>query len=144
MKNILVDAGPLIALFDKDDKYHKSVIKFLKQFNGQLVTTWPIITEVTHLLSFNVNVQIDFLEWLKREAIMIINLENIHLERIIQLSKKYSDVPMDLADSSLIVIAELTGITDIITIDSDYYIYKTKNKKSLNNILLPFLQNKKN
>jgi len=144
VKNILVDAGPLIALFDKDDKYHKSVIKFLKQFNGQLVTTWPIITEVTHLLSFNVNVQIDFLEWLKREAIMIINLENIHLERIIQLSKKYSDVPMDLADSSLIVIAELTGITDIITIDSDYYIYKTKNKKSLNNILLPFLQNKKN
>ena len=140
MKNIIVDAGPLIALFDKDDKYHNSVIKFLKTFDGQLITSWPVITEVTHLLSFNVNVQIDFLEWLKREAITIINLENIHLERIIQLSKKYSDVPMDLADSSLIVIAELTNITDIITIDSDYYIYKTKNKKSLNNILLPFLK----
>jgi len=92
------------------------------------------------LLSFNVNVQIDFLEWLKRKAVTIVNLENIHLERIIQLSKKYSDVPMDLADSSLIVIAELTNITEIITIDSDYYIYKTKNKKSLNNILLPFLK----
>ena len=140
MKNIIVDAGPLIALFDKDDKYHNSVIKFLKTFDGQLITSWPVITEVTHLLSFNVNVQIDFLEWLKREAVTIINLENIHLERIIQLSKKYSDVPMDLADSSLIVIAELTNITDIITIDSDYYIYKTKNKKSLNNILLPFLK----
>lgn len=121
MKNIIVDAGPLIALFDKDDKYHNSVIKFLKTFDGQLITSWPVITEVTHLLSFNVNVQIDFLEWLKREAVAIINLENIHLERIIQLSKKYSDVPMDLADSSLIVIAELTNITDIITIDSDYY-----------------------
>jgi len=140
VKNIIVDAGPLIALFDKDDKYHNSVIKFLKTFDGQLITSWPVITEVTHLLSFNVNVQIDFLEWLKREAVAIINLENIHLERIIQLSKKYSDVPMDLADSSLIVIAELTNITDIITIDSDYYIYKTKNKKSLNNILLPFLK----
>lgn len=140
MKNIIVDAGPLIALFDKDDKYHNSVIKFLKTFDGQLITSWPVITEVTHLLSFNINVQIDFLEWLKREAVTIVNLENIHLERIIQLSKKYSDVPMDLADSSLIVIAELTNITDIITIDSDYYIYKTKNKKSLNNILLPFLK----
>lgn len=140
MKNTLVDAGPLIALFDKNDKYHNSVINFLKKFNGQLITSWPVITEVTHLLSFNVNVQIDFFEWLKREAIKIINLENIHLERIIQLSKKYSDVPMDLADSSLIVIAELTNITDIITIDSDYYIYKTKNKKSLNNLLLPFFQ----
>ncbi len=140
MKNIIVDAGPLIALFDKDDKYHNSVIKFLKTFDGQLITSWPAITEVTHLLSFNVNVQIDFLEWLKRKAVTIVNLENIHLERIIQLSKKYSDVPMDLADSSLIVIAELTNITEIITIDSDYYIYKTKNKKSLNNILLPFLK----
>jgi len=140
VKNIIVDAGPLIALFDKDDKYHNSVIKFLKTFDGQLITSWPAITEVTHLLSFNVNVQIDFLEWLKREAVTIVNLENIHLERIIQLSKKYSDVPMDLADSSLIVIAELTNITEIITIDSDYYIYKTKNKKLLNNILLPFLK----
>jgi len=140
VKNIIVDAGPLIALFDKDDKYHNSVIKFLKTFDGQLITSWPAFTEVTHLLSFNVNVQIDFLEWLKREAVTIVNLENIHLERIIQLSKKYSDVPMDLADSSLIVIAELTNITEIITIDSDYYIYKTKNKKSLNNILLPFLK----
>jgi len=140
VKNIIVDAGPLIALFDKDDKYHNSVLKFLKTFDGQLITSWPVITEVTHLLSFNVNVQIDFLEWLKREAVTIVNLENIHLERIIQLSKKYSDVPMDLADSSLIVIAELTNITDIITIDSDYYIYKTKNKKLLNNLLLPFLK----
>jgi len=140
VKNIIVDAGPLIALFDKDDKYHNSVLKFLKTFDGQLITSWPVITEVTHLLSFNVNVQIDFLEWLKREAVTIVNLENIHLERIIQLSKKYSDVPMDLADSSLIVIAELTNITDIITIDSDNYIYKTKNKKLLNNLLLPFLK----
>ncbi len=135
MKSILVDAGPLIALFDRDNKYHKTVMDFLKTFSGNLLTTWPVITEVTHLLSFNVNVQIDFLEWLKREAVTIISLENEHLERIIQLTKKYSDVPMDLADSSLIVIAELTGITEIISIDNDYYIYRTKSKKALNNLL---------
>lgn len=142
MKNIIVDAGPLIALFDKDDKYHTSVINFLKQFNGNLITTWPVITEVSHLLSFNVNVQIDFLEWLKREAVKIINLEFEHLDKIIQLSKKYSDVPMDLADSSLIVIAELTGINDIISIDNDYYVYRTKNKKAFNNLLLSYIKNK--
>jgi len=132
VKNIIVDAGPLIALFDKDDQYHTSVVNFLKQFTGNLITTWPVITEVSHLLSFNINVQIDFLEWLRREAIKIVNLESEHLNRIIQLSKKYSDVPMDLADSSLIVIAELTGINDILSIDNDYYIYRTKTKKALN------------
>ncbi len=141
MKNTIVDAGPLIALFDQDDKYHNSIIKFLKQFNGNLITTWPVITEVTHLLSFNINVQIDFLEWLRREAITIINLESEHLDRIIELTKKYSDVPMDLADSSLIVIAEITGINDIISIDTDYFIYRMKSKKALNNLLLSFIKN---
>jgi len=141
LKNIIVDAGPLIALFDQDDKYHNSVIKFLKQFHGNLITAWPVITEVSQLLSFNINVQIDFLEWLKRDAIKIFNLEFEHLDRIIQLSKKYSDVPMDLADSALMVIAELTGINDIISIDNDYYIYRTKTKKALNNLLLNYIKN---
>ena len=139
MKNILIDAGPLIALFDKDDQYHKAVVKFLKGFKGNLITSWPVLTEVTHLLSFNVNIQIDFLEWLNRDAISIINIENEHLTRIIQLTKKYSDIPMDLADSSLVVIAELTGINDIATIDSDYFIYRTNKKKALNNILSKYI-----
>lgn len=135
MKNTLIDAGPIIALFDKDDYYHEKIKLFLRDYNGKLFTTWPVITEVSHMLSFNINVQINFLEWLKRGAIKIINIESEHLERIIELSKKYSDVPMDLADSSLVVISEMTGITDIITIDSDYYIYRTKSKNKLNNII---------
>ncbi len=139
MKNILIDAGPLIALFDKDDSYHNSVITFLKNFEGNLITCWPVITEVTHLLSFNVNVQINFLEWLKRDAIKIINLKYEHLDRIIELTKKYSNVPMDLADSSLMIISELTDIKEIATIDSDYYIYRTKSKKALKNVLDKFL-----
>ena len=139
MKSTLVDAGPMIALFDKDDTYHIPVINFLKDYRGRLLTSWPVITEVSHLLSFNVKVQINFLEWIKREAVIIVNIETVHLDRIIELSKKYSDVPMDLADSTLIVISELSDIRDIITIDSDYYIYLTKSKKRLNNLLLPYM-----
>lgn len=137
MKSILVDAGPLIALFDRDDRFHAHVLKFLQKFSGKLITTWPVITEVSHMLSFNVNVQIDFLQWIIREGVSVVNLDNAHLERIIELSKKYSDVPMDLADSSLIAVSEMTGIHDIITIDSDYYIYKTRSNRGLNNLLLP-------
>jgi len=142
VKSILVDAGPLIALFDRDDKYHEAVMDFLRKYNGRLVTTWPVITEVTHLLSFNVHVQINFLEWLRRDAVEIINIEHQHIDRIIQLSEKYADIPMDLADASLIVIAELTGINDIISIDNDYFIYRTKSKKALKNLLLPYIRDK--
>jgi len=133
--NTLIDAGPLIALFDKDDEYHKKVKDFLKTFHGHLTTTWPVLTEVTHLLDFNVNVQIDFLKWIQREAVIIYDLESNHLSRIIELTEKYSDVPMDLADASLMVIAEIEKIENIITIDSDYHIYRTNKKVKLKNLL---------
>lgn len=143
MKNSLIDAGPLIALFNKDDRYHDRIIEFLKQSKNILITTWPVITEVTYMLNFNINAQVDFLEWLRRDAVTIINLEKKHLDRIIQLVEKYADIPMDLADSSLIVTAELYNISDVISIDRDYYIYRTKSKKALNNLFLKFIKNNK-
>lgn len=134
MKSTLIDAGPLIAFFNKDDSYHSNSIDFLRNYKGYLISSWPVITEVTHMLSYNVNVQIDFLEWVQRGAISVADIDSIHIKRIIDLTRKYSDVPMDLADSSLIVLSELLKIHEIITIDSDYYIYRTKSKKMLKNI----------
>ena len=139
MKSILVDAGPLIALFDRDDKYHAIVISFLHKYKGRFITTWAVITEVSHMLSFSADVQIAFLEWLRRDALDIVSLEKNHLHRIIELSKKYSDVPMDLADSSLLVVSEMSGIKEIMTIDSDYYIYRIKGNKALKNVLSDYL-----
>ena len=55
MKNTLIDAGPLIALFDKSDNYHNKSLGFIKSFKGNLVSTLPVITEVLHMLSFNTN-----------------------------------------------------------------------------------------
>lgn len=139
MQKALIDAGPIIALFDRDDKYHKHVKEFLFNYSDQLVSTWPVITEVSHILDFNLEVQIDFLEWIRREAIQLVNLEINHIGRLIELTKQYSNIPMDLADGSLLVVSELTGIKNILTIDSDYYIYRTKNKQYLTNLLEPLL-----
>lgn len=139
MQKALIDAGPIIALFDRDDKYHKHVKEFLFNYSDQLVSTWPVITEVSHMLDFNLEVQIDFLEWIRREAIQLVNLEINHIGRLIELTKQYSNVPMDLANGSLLVVSELTGIKNILTIDSDYYIYRTKNKQYLTNLLEPLL-----
>lgn len=139
MQKALIDAGPIIALFDRDDKYHKHVKEFLFNYSDQLVSTWPVITEVSHMLDFNLEVQIDFLEWIRREAIQLVNLEINHIGRLVELTKQYSNIPMDLADGSLLVVSELTGIKNILTIDSDYYIYRTKNKQYLTNLLEPLL-----
>ena len=80
------------------------------QYKGRLITTWAVMTEVTHMLDFNVNIQIDFLKWIDRGAVHIANLEETHLKRIIEFWEKYSDVPMDLADASLLVASEIIGI----------------------------------
>lgn len=134
MKNTLIDAGPIIALFNKNDKYNKKIEDFLKSYKGRLISSWPVITEVSHMLSFNVQTQIDFLTWIKLGAVRLIDIDINGINRIIDLSKKYSDVPMDLADASLVVIAEKMDIKEIITIDSDYYIYRTTKKEMINNI----------
>jgi len=62
MKKILIDSGPLIALFDASDKYHNKAVTFIKSNKYPLVTTIASITETLHLLNFNRNAQIDFIE----------------------------------------------------------------------------------
>jgi len=68
---VLVDAGPLIALFDKDDYYHKSIKRFMSVNNFKLITTTAVITETSHMLDFNVQTQIDFLKWINEKGIII-------------------------------------------------------------------------
>jgi predicted nucleic acid-binding protein len=134
MKNTLIDAGPIIALFNKNDKYHEKIKEFLKNYKGLLLSTWPVVTEVSHMLDFNVQTQIDFLTWINLGGVVIENIDNEDISRIIELSRKYSDVTMDLADASLVVLSEKKNIKEIITIDSDYYIYRTINKEMIENI----------
>ncbi len=134
MKNTLIDAGPLIALFNKNDKYHEKIKEFIKNYKGLLTTSWPVITEVCHMLDFNINAQIDFLKWIKLGGLKVEDIETEEIDKIIELSKKYSDIPMDLADATLIIISERSGIKEIITIDSDYYIYRTTEREMLINI----------
>jgi len=57
LNSILVDTGPLTALFDKDDKYHSSIKDLIREGKYKFITTTAVITEVTHMLDFNVNVQ---------------------------------------------------------------------------------------
>jgi len=134
MKNTLIDAGPLIALFNRNDKYHEKIKEFIKSYKGLLTTSWPVITEVCHMLDFNIGAQIDFLKWIKLGGLKVENIEAEEIDKIIKLSEKYSDIPMDLADATLIIISERLGLNEIITIDSDYYIYRTTEKEMLINI----------
>ena len=130
----LIDSGPLIALFDKNDKYHKQILTFMESYKGELVTTWAVMTEVSHMLDFNLKVQLAFLKWIERGAVSIYDMKQSDLGTIIPMMTKYTNVPMDLADSSLMFVAQKENISNIISIDSDFDIYRTLKKDFLVNL----------
>ena len=138
MKNILIDTGPIVALLNRRDKHHKRVLEFTQNYNGAFVSTWSVITEATHLLRNSIQAQLNLLEWIRRGGIEIFNIEKNDIERMISLTKKYSDLPMDLADCSLIIVAEKMAINEIISIDSDYDIYRTLKREPLINLLYEY------
>ena len=138
LNTILIDSGPLIALFDRDDFYHHKVIEFIKDKKYKFVSTIAVLTEVTHMLDFNVNVQISFLEWIRNEGVIIQEIKQEHISRIIELTRKYYDRPMDFADATLVITAEKTGIKKIISIDSDFDIYRLPGKEMIQNVFKEF------
>lgn len=129
MQNILVDAGPIIALFDKNDQHHQKIIGFLKNYKGRLVSTWPVLTEAMHMLDYHSQVPLDVLEWVSNGGLELINLEEWQISRIRVLMEKYQDLPADMADLTLVVLSELLGIKDVLTMDSDFSIYQGRNGK---------------
>ncbi|HEX2959352.1 MAG TPA: hypothetical protein VHO70_21135 [Chitinispirillaceae bacterium] len=135
-EKVVIDSGPLIALFDKDDYYHQKAIEFMKKFKGELFSNYAVITEVSHLLDFSVTVQIDFLQWIFDGGITIEQITPDDLVKIIELTEKYSDLPMDFADASLVVLCERMKIRDVASVDSDFGIYRTREKKAFKNAFL--------
>lgn len=133
-KRAVIDSGPLIALFDRDDDFHEPVCDLLRNYVGTLHSTVAVLTEVTHLLDFSVQAQLDFLAWVQEGGLMIHNIESVDLSRICELTEKYSDLPMDFADATLMRIAERERISKVISIDRDFYIYRKENRQALDNL----------
>jgi predicted nucleic acid-binding protein len=131
---LLIDTGPLVAWFDAADAHHASVRAFLGGYEGELLTTWPVLTEVCHLLPEQV--VSTFLRWIGAGGLNVIDLPATATLGLADRMDKYADLPMDLADASLIWLAESLGVLDILTLDRrDFGIYRTARGKSLRNAL---------
>ena len=142
MGNIAIaDAGPLIALFDNSDKYHQKTKcklgEYRQDVKGRLITTWPIVTEVSYILKEHIHLkaQLDFLRWISLGGLEMFELQRDNLYRIIELQKKYSSLPMDFADATLLIAAEQLQIRKVFTIDKDFSVYRVLDKKHFENLM---------
>ncbi|MDR1469299.1 MAG: PIN domain-containing protein [Spirochaetaceae bacterium] len=133
---ILIDAGPLIALFDRGDLYHRQIIEFLRKDEYQFVSTLAVFTETSYMLGFDVGAQLDFFNWVLAKGVILSDINQNDLPRIIALTEKYADLPMDLADATLVVTAEKSGIREIISVDKDFDIYRLPGREKIRNVFL--------
>jgi predicted nucleic acid-binding protein len=134
MNAVLVDTGPLVALFVRNDPDHERVAAWLREYRGRLLTTWHVLTEVCHFLSPEVTLK--FLHWIKAGGATVVELPAEELGKLIRMIEKYRDRPMDLADASLIWLAGRSGVRDILSIDTgDFAVFRTPQGKSFRDLL---------
>ncbi len=128
---VLVDTGPLVALFDRDDIHHARCVQALRGIHRPLVTVWPVLTEATYLLSFSFQAQEDLWEFVERGGLQIADLTARDVSRIRALMRKYHDHPMDLADAALVRVAERQDLRTVFTLDhGDFRTYRLPHGKS--------------
>jgi uncharacterized protein len=136
---ILADTGFWLALANTKDRHHARAKDAAAAIREPLVTTWPVLTEACHLLPrVSASASRMLLDSVSRGVVQTLNLETKHLPRVLDLLEKYRDLPMDLADASLVIAAEELGSGRILSTDQrDFRTYRWKNRKPFTNLLLP-------
>ena len=131
MRRILLDTGVLVALLDSSENEHASCSRLFEDLHALLVTTEPVLTEAEYLLGPDVRARQTCIEFFTRGGAVLVPQSTRSLERSATLMKKYSDVPMDFADATLVVLAEEIGTSEVLTLDlKGFSTYRIKGRKT--------------
>ena len=122
----LTDAGPLVALIDADEADHEICVQSLQVLTLPLLTTWPAFTEAMYLLGRAGGSVGQQALWKLRanRRLDVADLSPDAFRRSAVLMAKYADRPMDLADATLVALAEERGLKQIFTLADDFRIYR--------------------
>jgi uncharacterized protein len=130
----LTDAGALVALLEADDPYHTACVAAAQHLPaGPLLTTWVCCTEAMYLLGSVGGYRYQAALWRLRatERLVLHDLTLAEADRMAALMAPYPDTPMDLADASLVVVAESRTLRRVFTTDSDCYVYRLADGSAL-------------
>ena len=141
MKQVLVDSGILLSYYQRHEPLHTAVVAFFDRSSAQLVTSPICIAEVLWLLgdpgdSRVLAAQNHLLLAISRGGIRVIDLLLGDYARVAELNGRYADLPGDFADLSLVTLSERLGIAEILTLDSDFDVYRRFRKEPFIRVLL--------
>ena len=134
--HVVMDTGPWVALIDRSESKHEQCSEWFRRFEGEIVTSEAVLTEVLFLLNFSNLAQSAAIEFVLTGAITIVPSSIESLKTAKWLMRKYMNVPMDYADATLVCLAEDLSTVHVVTLDRKHFsIYRSPSKKSF--VLLP-------
>jgi predicted nucleic acid-binding protein len=135
---IIVDTGFLLALVDRRDIHHTKALLWRDSAADGWVTTWAVITEAYYMISerLSVDAALDLIQECDGGSINIWDIPLAQLGHMRKLLSKYKQLPMDLADASLVMLAEHLGHGRILTTDQrDFGAYRWKSRKPFTDLM---------
>jgi predicted nucleic acid-binding protein len=124
MRAAIVDTGPLVAWFDRAERHHRWVVGQIEKLRAPLLVCEPVLAETMYLLMNYASAKNALFQLLENGALTIAFRIEEHLGPLRALLKKYQDTPMSLADACLVRMAEIHEHHDILTLDSDFSVYR--------------------
>lgn len=116
---LIVDAGPLYAAAATEDNDHQRCVELLSQADGPLLVPQLVVTEVAYLLADRIGAYAEhaFARALANGELIAEAVIDSEWGRIAQLVKQYDDLPLGMADASLVALAERHNATRIASLD---------------------------
>jgi len=131
MKRVIVDTGPIVALLNASDKHHKWTRAALDDVEAPMATCEPVLSEACFLLHRINGGQDAVLELVARGIVTVTFTLATELTAVRKLMERYSSVPMSLADACLVRMSELEPRATLISLDSDFKIYRRNRRQAI-------------
>jgi uncharacterized protein len=128
---VIVDTGPLVALLNKTDKHHVWVLQQLQDIAPPMITCEAVLAEATYLSRALPGARAALIEMVG-EGFLTIGMSLVdHHSAILAMVRRYTDVPMSLADACLVRLAEIYPQSKVLTLDSDFDIYRKNGRQAI-------------
>ena len=115
-RDIILDTGPLVAVLDQGDPHHRACVDLWPDVAERCITTDAVVTEATHLVGRAGALSLP-LELLLAAHIPILSIEHEAQEHAVRLMRRYGHLPMDYADATLVIIADMIRSSTVFTLD---------------------------
>lgn len=133
--HIIIDTGPLVAAINRKDRFHPWVVQQLSNIQMPLYTCEAVVSEACFLLQMVYGAQQALLAWLNQGLLMIDFQLSAEVAAVRALMERYESVPMSLADACLVRMVELRPNSTVLTLDTDFMVYRINRNQPIPAIL---------